>query len=76
METDILGAVQLGYHSVLVLSGGTRREDLQRYAYGPEVLVESLAEFAARLEKTHWRTPGFVPHPVAVPAVSELAMAQ
>src|SRR5439155_18251734 len=28
METDILGAVQLGYHSTLVLSGGTRRQDL------------------------------------------------
>ena len=46
METDILGAVQLGYHSVLVLTGGTRQEDLRRYAYGPEVVVESLAEFA------------------------------
>jgi NagD protein len=59
METDILGAVQLGYHSVLVLTGGTRQEDLQRYAYGPEVVVDSLADFARTLEKTHWRTPWF-----------------
>ena len=28
METDILGGVQLGYRTVLVLSGGTSREDL------------------------------------------------
>ena len=33
METDILGGVQLGYHTVLVLSGGTDRDDLPRYAY-------------------------------------------
>ena len=32
METDIPGAVQLGFRSVLVLSGGTRQEDLTRYA--------------------------------------------
>lgn len=44
METDILGGVQLGYHTVLVLSGGTRREDLVRYAYRPDVVVESIAD--------------------------------
>src|SRR6202049_487822 len=33
METDILGGVQLGFHTVLVLSGGTRSDDLARYAY-------------------------------------------
>src|SRR5580693_6257748 len=36
METDILGGVQLGFHTVLVLSGGTKREDLPRYTYRPE----------------------------------------
>src|SRR3989442_7120922 len=45
VETDILGGVQLGYHTVLVLSGGTRPEDLQRYAYRPEIIVGSLAGF-------------------------------
>jgi NagD protein len=50
METDILGGVQLGYHTVLVLSGGTRREDLPRYAYRPEIVVESVAEFLELLE--------------------------
>jgi NagD protein len=55
METDILGGVQLGFHTVLVLSGGTSRDDLQRYAYRPEIVVESLAEFSELLEKTAWR---------------------
>jgi NagD protein len=44
METDILGGVQLGYKTILVLSGGTRREDLQRYAYWPDKIVESIAD--------------------------------
>jgi NagD protein len=44
METDILGGVQLGYRTVLVLSGGTRREDLAQYAYRPDLVVESVAE--------------------------------
>ena len=55
METDILGAVQLGFHSVLVLSGGTKLEDLPRYAYRPEVVVDSLAELADRMECHGWR---------------------
>ncbi len=55
METDILGAVQLGFHSVLVLSGGTKLEDLPRYAYRPEVVVDSLAELADRMECHDWR---------------------
>ena len=44
METDILGGVQMGYHTVLVFSGGTRREDLDRYAYRPDVAVDSIAD--------------------------------
>jgi NagD protein len=44
METDILGGVQLSYTTILVLSGGTRREDLGRYAFRPDKVVESIAE--------------------------------
>jgi len=44
METDILGGVQLGFKTILVLSGGTRREDLSRYAYRPDKIVESIAD--------------------------------
>jgi NagD protein len=44
METDILGGVQMGYRTVLVLSGSTRREDLMRYAYQPDTVVESIAD--------------------------------
>ena len=57
METDILGGVQLGYHTVLVLSGGTRVEDLARYAYRPELIVDSLAELVELMEQSGWRPP-------------------
>jgi NagD protein len=55
METDILGGVQLGFHTVLVLSGGTRLEDLRRYAFRPEIVVNNLAEFSGLLERSDWR---------------------
>jgi NagD protein len=44
METDILGGVQMGYRTVLVLTGSTRREDLARFAYRPDKVIGSIAE--------------------------------
>jgi NagD protein len=46
METDILGGVQLGFRTILVLSGGTRRADLWRYAYLPDLIVDSVADLS------------------------------
>jgi NagD protein len=47
MDTDILGAVQLGYRTILVLSGGTSRADLDRFAYRPDLIVDSIADLSA-----------------------------
>ena len=44
METDILGGVQMGYQTVLVLSGGTSADDLSKYAYVPDLVVNSIAD--------------------------------
>ncbi len=44
METDILGGVQMGYRTILVLTGTTRRDDLARYAYQPDVVLDSIAD--------------------------------
>src|SRR5262249_24596788 len=44
MDTDILGGVQLGFKTILVLSGGTSRDDLARYAYRPDQIVDSIAD--------------------------------
>ncbi|PIQ83054.1 MAG: TIGR01457 family HAD-type hydrolase [Candidatus Omnitrophica bacterium CG11_big_fil_rev_8_21_14_0_20_64_10] len=51
METDILGGVQLGFQTVLVLSGGTRPESLARYAYQPDHVVGSLADLLERFQE-------------------------
>jgi NagD protein len=44
METDILGGVSMGYRTALVLTGSTRREDLKRYAYRPDIILDSVAD--------------------------------
>ena len=44
METDILGGAQMGYRTVLALTGSTRREDLPRYAYRPDVIIDSIEQ--------------------------------
>jgi NagD protein len=44
METDILGGVNMGYRTILVLSGGTREEDLKHYGYRPDLVVNSVAD--------------------------------
>ena len=46
METDIIGGVQMGYHTVLALSGGTRREDLVNFAFRPNHIIDSIADLA------------------------------
>ncbi|HZN68235.1 MAG TPA: HAD-IIA family hydrolase [Tepidisphaeraceae bacterium] len=60
MSTDILGGVALGFHTVLVLSGGTRRQDLAGYAYQPERVVESVAELHRMLQERDWQ-PWWLP---------------
>jgi len=44
METDILGGVSMGYRTCLVLTGSTKREDLVRYAYRPDVVLDSIGQ--------------------------------
>ena len=46
MTTDILGGIQLGYHSILVLTGGTREIDLQNYAFSPDTIVNSIKDLS------------------------------
>jgi len=48
METDILGGVQMGYKTILVLSGGTQKVDLGTYAYRPDLVVDSVADLCHR----------------------------
>ncbi len=42
METDILGGVQMGFKTVLTLTGSTKREDLEKFAYSPDFVINSI----------------------------------
>jgi len=44
METDILGGVAMGYRTSLVLTGSTSRDDLNRYAYRPDTILDTIAD--------------------------------
>jgi NagD protein len=46
METDVLGGVQLGCKTILVLSGNMTTEQLPNYAFRPDRIVDSLANLS------------------------------
>jgi NagD protein len=46
MDTDIIGGVEAGMETILVLTGVTRREDVRRYSYQPTRIVDSVADIA------------------------------
>ncbi len=46
METDVLGGVQLGCKTILVLSGNMSADQLPNYAFRPDKIVDSLANLS------------------------------
>ena len=44
MTTDIIGGVQAGMETVLVTTGSTRPEDIERFPYRPTRVVDSIAD--------------------------------
>lgn len=44
METDILGGLQMGYKTILTLSGVAKKDTLENYAFGPDMIVNSVAD--------------------------------
>lgn len=44
MDTDIVAGVESGLRTILVLTGVTRREDIERYPYRPTWVLDSVAE--------------------------------
>ena len=44
MDTDVIAGVESGMETILVLSGVTRREDVDRYPYQPSQILGSVAE--------------------------------
>ncbi len=44
MDTDILGGVQMGYQTILVLTGTTSREAVDSFSYHPDLILNSIDE--------------------------------
>ena len=44
MDTDILGGIQLGYTTILTLSGVSHKNMLEDFAFKPDLIVSSVAE--------------------------------
>ena len=72
METDILGGVGLGYRTILVMSGGTTSEDLQDFAYSPDLVLNSVADIPETLSFADRASPLIAPQEIS----SAYAMAQ
>ncbi|KJE91898.1 hypothetical protein CAOG_009606 [Capsaspora owczarzaki ATCC 30864] len=52
MDTDIIGGIESGIETILVLSGVTSMDELKRYAYRPDHIMGSVSDIAA-LSKVH-----------------------
>lgn len=50
METDIRGGVQMGYKTILVLSGVSTRADLPHFAFKADMIVESVKDIQLPLK--------------------------
>lgn len=50
MDTDVVAGIEAGLHTVLVLSGVTRKEDVERFPYRPSRVVDSVASLTSELE--------------------------
>jgi NagD protein len=44
MDTDIVAGMEAGMETILVLTGVTRREDVERYPYRPTLILASVAD--------------------------------
>src|SRR3954447_22734300 len=49
METDVVSGLEAGMHTVLVLTGSTRRDEAERFPFRPSRIVESIADLVDEL---------------------------
>lgn len=50
MGTDIQGGVQMGYKTILVLSGVTKKEEVGKFAFQPHMVIESVQDLKIPVE--------------------------
>ncbi|MBI2423818.1 MAG: HAD family hydrolase [Candidatus Hydrogenedentes bacterium] len=51
MDTDIVGGVQAGMDTILVLTGVTRREEVEQFPYRPTYIVNDVGEIDVMADK-------------------------
>jgi len=44
MDTDIVSGTEAGMRTILVLTGVTRREEVERFPYRPALVLDSVAQ--------------------------------
>ena len=49
LATDIQGGVQVGYNTILTLTGMSKREDLSNFPFKPDMIINSIADLTLPL---------------------------
>lgn len=49
MDTDVVAGIEAGLRTFLVLTGSTRREQVDRFPFRPSEIVDSIADLVARV---------------------------
>jgi len=51
MDTDIVAGIEAGLQTILVLTGVTSREQIERFPYRPGRVVDSVADLVEAIER-------------------------
>ena len=51
MDTDIVAGLEAGLHTILVLTGVTSRDEIERFPYRPSQIVDGVGDLVAQLER-------------------------
>ena len=51
MDTDIIGGVESGMETVLVMSGVSNRENIQQFSYQPHYILDRIGDLVPKKAK-------------------------
>jgi NagD protein len=49
MDTDVVAGLEAGLHTILVLTGVTSRDEIDRFPYRPSRVLDGIADLAAEM---------------------------
>lgn len=62
MDTDVIAGIEAGLRTILVLTGSTREDQVEKYPYRPTRIVNSIADIVSRVEELSHELPGELPN--------------